>query len=135
MHENLNRRNFLKTAGIGAAGAFAVSAFPAWAQEPAPGRKWRMRLSTSSIHFMKLPIEQACERIAALGFEAIDIWSAHQGCPHLDDVAKRLESFSGITVSEIHQQNILLMTETAKQDQDKALEEARAITEEARQVR
>jgi len=90
MHENLNRRNFLKTAGIGAAGAFAVSAFPAWAQEPAPGRKWRMRLSTSSIHFMGLPIEQACERIARLGFEAIDIWSAHQGCPHLDDVAKRL---------------------------------------------
>ena len=26
------------------------------------------------------------------GFEAIDIWSAHQGCPHLDDVAKRLGS-------------------------------------------
>jgi len=49
-----------------------------------------MRLSTSSIHFMGLPIEQACERIARLGFEAIDIWSAHQGCPHLDDVAKRL---------------------------------------------
>lgn len=49
-----------------------------------------MRLSTSSIHFMQLPIEQACERIAKLGFEAIDIWSAHQGCPHLDDVAKRL---------------------------------------------
>jgi len=39
---------------------------------------------------MELPIEQACERIARLGFEAIDIWSAHQGCPHLDDVAKRL---------------------------------------------
>jgi sugar phosphate isomerase/epimerase len=49
-----------------------------------------MRLSTSSIHFMQLPIEQACERIANLGFEAIDIWSAHQACPHLDDVAKRL---------------------------------------------
>jgi sugar phosphate isomerase/epimerase len=49
-----------------------------------------MRLSTSSIHFMQLPIEQACERIAALGFEAIDIWSAHEGCPHLDDVARRL---------------------------------------------
>ena len=49
-----------------------------------------MRLSTSSIHFTGLPIEQACERIAKLGFEAIDIWSAHQGCPHLDDVAGRL---------------------------------------------
>ena len=45
-----------------------------------------MHLSTSSIHFSELPIEKACERIAGLGFEAIDIWSAHEGCPHLDDV-------------------------------------------------
>ncbi len=60
------------------------------AEDASPGENWRMRLSTSSIHFMGLPIEQACERIARLGFEAIDIWSAHQGCPHLDDVAKRL---------------------------------------------
>jgi sugar phosphate isomerase/epimerase len=49
-----------------------------------------MRLSCSSINFSALPIEQACQRIAALGFEAIDIWSAHAGCPHLDDIAKRL---------------------------------------------
>jgi len=49
-----------------------------------------MRLSASSINFSRLPIEQACQRIAALGFEAIDIWSAHAGCPHLDDVQKRL---------------------------------------------
>ena len=39
---------------------------------------------------MQLPIEQACDRIAKLGFDAIDIWSAHEGCPHLDDAAKRL---------------------------------------------
>jgi len=39
---------------------------------------------------MELRIEQACERIAQLGFKAIDIWSAHEGCPHLDDVAERL---------------------------------------------
>ncbi len=49
-----------------------------------------MRLSASSINFSRLPIEEACRRIAALGFEAIDIWSAHAGCPHLDDVQKRL---------------------------------------------
>lgn len=49
-----------------------------------------MRLSTSTIHFMQLPIEQACEEIARLGFEAVDIWSAHEGCPHLDDVLNRL---------------------------------------------
>ncbi|MHC4165627.1 MAG: TIM barrel protein [Planctomycetota bacterium] len=86
MHENLNRRSLLKAAGI----AVAAPTLPGWAQKPASGEKWRMRLSTSSIHFMGLPIEQACERIARLDFEAIDIWSAHQGCPHLDDVAKRL---------------------------------------------
>lgn len=49
-----------------------------------------MRLSASSINFLHLPIEQACRRIAELGFEAIDIWSAHDGCPHLDDVLDRL---------------------------------------------
>jgi sugar phosphate isomerase/epimerase len=54
-----------------------------------PGR-WEMKLSASSIAFARLPIEQACERIAGLGFEAIDIWSAHAGCPHLDDVQTRL---------------------------------------------
>lgn len=56
----------------------------------APAARWRMRMSTSSIHFKELPIEKACERVAALGFEAIDIWSAHEQCPHLDDVAARL---------------------------------------------
>jgi sugar phosphate isomerase/epimerase len=49
-----------------------------------------MRLSTSTIQYTKLTIEQACKRIADLGFEGIDIWSGHAGCPHLDDVAKRL---------------------------------------------
>jgi sugar phosphate isomerase/epimerase len=53
-------------------------------------KRWTMRLSTSSIEYSKLPIEKACERIAGLGFEALDLWSAHAGCPHLDDVQKRL---------------------------------------------
>ena len=90
MKEALNRRSFLKAAGISGAAVIMPLALSALAQGPAAGRKWRMRLSTSSIHFMQLSIEQACERIAKLGFEAIDIWSAHEGCPHLDDVAKRL---------------------------------------------
>jgi len=90
MSKKANRRNFLKVVCLGTAAGITASLLPAWAQEPAAREKWRMRLSTSSIHFMQLPIEQACERIAKLGFEAIDIWSAHQGCPHLDDVAKRL---------------------------------------------
>ena len=87
----LNRRYFLKVLGAGVAAEITAPVLPALARKTAR-KKWRMRLSTSSIHFMQLPIEQACERIAKLGFEAIDIWSAHEGCPHLDDVAKRLGS-------------------------------------------
>jgi sugar phosphate isomerase/epimerase len=90
MIENLNRRSFIRVVGLGGAATIATSRLLAWTQEATARKKWRMRLSTSSIHFMELPIEQACERIARLGFEAIDIWSAHEGCPHLDDVAKRL---------------------------------------------
>jgi len=86
---HLNRRNFLKVVGSSAAAGIVASDLPAWAQKVAK-KKWRMKLSTSSIHFMQLPIEQACEKITKLGFEAIDIWSAHENCPHLDDVAKRL---------------------------------------------
>ncbi len=90
MNESLNRRDFLRAAGLSGAGAIAAPVFSAGAQEAPAAKKWRMRLSTSSIHFMELPVEQACERIAKLSFEAIDIWSAHEGCPHLDDVAERL---------------------------------------------
>ena len=81
----MNRREFLGGLAAGATAAVA----PRLMAGEAEG-KWAMRLSTSSIHYLHLPIEQACERIAGLGFEAIDIWSAHAGCPHLDDVAKRL---------------------------------------------
>ena len=84
----MNRRGFLAKAACGAAAAAAPRLFaaaPATQKQP-----WVMRLSTSSIQYTALPIEKACEQIAALGFEAIDIWSAHAGCPHLDDVAKRL---------------------------------------------
>ena len=90
MSGHLHRRHFLGVMGLGATAGVTGLLLPARAQEAGPERKWRMRLSTSSIHFMQLPIEQACERIAKLGFEAIDIWSAHEGCPHLDDVAERL---------------------------------------------
>jgi len=85
------RRAFLK----GACAAGGALVLPPYARSETAGAtaarpRWRMRLSTSSIHFKKLPVEKACERIAALGFDAVDIWSAHAGCRHLDDVAGRL---------------------------------------------
>jgi sugar phosphate isomerase/epimerase len=91
MDESLNRRSFLRAISLGGAGVMTAPVFSsARAWGASTQKKWQMRLSTSSIHFTQLPIEQACERIAKLGFEAIDIWSAHEGCPHLDDVAERL---------------------------------------------
>jgi sugar phosphate isomerase/epimerase len=87
MSKRMNRRRFLKMAGLGGAASVLAPASMAHATRKKP---WQMRLSTSSIHFMELPIEQACEKIAKLGFTGIDIWSAHENCPHLDDVAQRL---------------------------------------------
>jgi sugar phosphate isomerase/epimerase len=71
-----------------ASGALLSRSFAA--AKPEAGSGWQCRLSTSSILFKGLPIEEACARIAALGFEAVDIWSAYDKCPHLDDAATRL---------------------------------------------
>ncbi|MHB8897903.1 MAG: sugar phosphate isomerase/epimerase family protein [Thermoguttaceae bacterium] len=91
MHRDLHsRRRFLQlgTAAVaGLAGAWPAAGLAGGGEEKVP---WKMRLACSSINFSSLPIEQAVERIAALGFDAIDIWSAHAGCPHLDDVLNRL---------------------------------------------
>ncbi len=84
----INRRQFLSGSALTlAASALDVRGHPA---EPGPSASHPLRLATSSILFKDLPIEQACQRIAALGFEAIDIWCAYDNCPHLDDVLQRL---------------------------------------------
>ena len=86
----LDRRQFVSRLARGAAASVAAGGLPAATRAAAAEGTWKMRLSCSSINFMSLGIEQACERIAALGFEAIDVWSGHAGCPHLDDVLNRL---------------------------------------------
>ena len=79
---SLTRRGFMKgTAAV--CGALASPRVPG-------AEKWPLRLSASSIIFTRLPVEKACEKIAELGFEAVDIWSPHAHCPHLDEVATRL---------------------------------------------
>ena len=83
----LSRRQFISMAAGGA--GIAAQSIRAGQTVAAEG-KWQLRLSTSSIHYKQLPIEEACAEIARLGFEGIDIWSAHTGCPHLDDVLERL---------------------------------------------
>ena len=86
----VDRRRFLSSVACTAAATAAAPALFASGRADAAEGRWKMRLSTSSIHFKSLPIEKVCQRIAELGFEAIDIWSGHAGCPHLDDVLKRL---------------------------------------------
>ena len=84
------RRKFLGAVACGAATGVVARSVASHGDEPVASTPWKMRLSTSSIHFLHLPVEQACARIAELGFEAIDLWSAHAECPHLDDVLNRL---------------------------------------------
>ncbi len=86
----LDRRHFLSRVACTAAAAATAPALLTPARATAAEGRWQMKLSTSSIHFKSLPIEKACQRIAQLGFEGIDIWCAHTGCPHLDDVLNRL---------------------------------------------
>lgn len=81
------RRSFLRHMACGA-GVAAAAKFAEFAQ--AGTQRWAMRIAGSTINFASLPFEQACQRIAQLGCEAIDIWSAQAGCPHLDDVQTRL---------------------------------------------
>jgi sugar phosphate isomerase/epimerase len=87
------RRDFLanacKLGGALTASAVARAMFPA-ARALAADMPWTMRLSTSSVQFSSLPIEDACKQIAALGFEAIDLWHEGFGCPHLNEIEKRI---------------------------------------------
>ncbi|OHB73162.1 MAG: hypothetical protein A2V70_18060 [Planctomycetes bacterium RBG_13_63_9] len=85
----VQRREFLSRVARGA-GMVGVPGLLGSGDAAGAEGRWKMRLSTSTIHFGRLPIEEAFRRIAALGFEAVDIWSAFGGCPHLDDALDRL---------------------------------------------
>jgi len=95
-----SRRRFLSHAALGAAAILpgclrgtAEKAEEKPAEKPAEkagGTPWPLRLSTSSVQFSSLTVEEACARIARLGFEAIDFWHGDFQCPHLDEIEKRL---------------------------------------------
>ena len=87
--EPVSRRRCLQGivgAAVGVAAGQRGVSLAAWAAET----QWTMRMSASSIAFNSLPLAQACERIAALGFEAIDIWGPIFNCTHLVEVEKGL---------------------------------------------
>ncbi|MBL9136358.1 MAG: sugar phosphate isomerase/epimerase [Verrucomicrobiales bacterium] len=83
----MNRRRFVQTATAALTLGTAATQWTACSSRP---RRRNLRLSASSLLFKELTLEQACERISGLGFEAIDIWSGYEGCQHLDDAARRL---------------------------------------------
>lgn len=93
--KQVTRRTFIgAAAALGGAVMVPTTLVTATTTEPTNG--WKMRLAASSVQFGTLPIEQACEQIAALGFEAVDLWpaapapGAEYGCPHLQQVEERL---------------------------------------------
>lgn len=97
----VTRRSFLRTASIGAVLPILASGERAAAEE-----KWQMRLATSSIQFKQLTLEQACQEIAKLGFEAIDIWDAFGGNKHLEEA----EKLGGDGLKELLERNKLKLS-------------------------
>ncbi len=85
---SITRRSFLSSAA-GCGAAMSLLQGCANTAAPKPG-KWKMKMSAASVCYSSLPIEQACERIAALGFDGIDIWPTIFHCKHLEDVRTRL---------------------------------------------
>lgn len=71
----------------------ALSLAPVAAAFDAP---WRLKLATSSFLLWQMDVQQACQSIAKLGFEAVDIWSAFQHCTHLDESKMRFASKGGV---------------------------------------
>ncbi len=57
----MNRRHFVELAAASSAALATGCITPL-------SSRWHLWQSTSSIHFKSLPLEQACERIAGLGF-------------------------------------------------------------------
>ncbi len=76
----ITRRSLLASAA-----PVAAAASRAGAAEP-----WPLRLATSSLLFWQFPVKEACRRIAALGFQGVDVWSAFAHCTHLEDAKANL---------------------------------------------
>ena len=91
MPKAITRRSFLNSAaGCGAAIGVLPMCVGAAASKPVEKKKWKMKMSASSVCYSSLTIEQACEKIAALEFNGIDIWAPFGHCTHLEDVKTRL---------------------------------------------
>lgn len=95
-HKMGSRRAATSAAGLTrrhVLGALAVA--PTAAAFDAP---WRLKLATSSFLLWQMDVQQACQSLAKLGFEAVDIWSAFQHCTHLDESKMRFALKGGLNV-------------------------------------
>ena len=92
MPTRLTRRQLLGT--VAAATVATAPLASLWARPLEDKPAWKMKLSTSSLHYRSLPLEEACRRVAALGFEGIDVWShfdwAGPLCEHLERGVEQL---------------------------------------------
>ena len=89
--KRITRRRFLGgMAGCGAAMSILGKCAGSVTSKPAVKKQWKMKMSAASVCYSSLPIEQACERIGALGFDGIDIWPTIFHCKHLEEVRTRL---------------------------------------------
>jgi sugar phosphate isomerase/epimerase len=111
----IDRRQFL---GAAAAGVCASSiARASWAHSEEAKPAWKMKLSTSSLHYRSLPLEEACRRIGSLGFAAVDVWSHFEWagplCEHLEQGLEQLgpERFAAL----LQQHNLKLFAASCYQ--------------------
>jgi sugar phosphate isomerase/epimerase len=89
MNPYANRRSFLKTcSGVIGAAAFSAGAGSLLGQ--AAESTCPLHFSASSLPFSSLSLKDVCQKIAGLGFEAVDLWNTNQvfHCPHLIEIAK-----------------------------------------------
>lgn len=85
----IDRRHFL-TASAAAATLGPAVALAAGQSKPV----WKMKLSTSSLHYRSLPLVESCQRISRLGFQGIDVWAHFEWagplCEHLEEGVERM---------------------------------------------
>ena len=90
--ERLDRRAFLSSAAAAVAATAPLTM--SLGGEPQKKRGWEMKLSTSSLHYRSLPLEEACQRIGKLGFSGVDVWAHFEWagplCEHLEEGVEKM---------------------------------------------
>ncbi len=90
--QHLDRRQFITAAAAATVAVVPVTGALARRTDVKP--PWRMKLSTSSLHYRSLSLVEACQRIGKLGFQGIDVWAhfewAGPVCEHLEEGVEKM---------------------------------------------